>query len=64
MQMQPTSRPVKAIVYSEMVAFEETLKDENEKNDLCRNGLKMRHHPEKFRKEFGSGIVDFEVELK
>ena len=47
-----------------MVTFENMVLDQDDNNEKCRNGLKIREHPLKFRNSFTDDIKDFDEEIK
>jgi len=47
-----------------MVTFEDMLKSQGGHYDLCRNGLKVRHHPINSQEIFGDEVEDFEEDIK
>ena len=44
--------------------FENMVLDQNESNEKCRNGLKIRQHPKKFRETFKDDVQDYDEEIK
>ena len=61
---QFSPRQFKQQMYEDMVTFENLLKSQGDKNDQCRNGLKIRHHRADYQNIFSDEVEDFEDDIK
>ena len=52
----PSPQQLKLQIFEGMYTFENMVLDQNESNEKCRNGLKIRQHPKKFRDTFKDDV--------